>query len=92
MTEKAFKAALKNANYDEGYFMKKFENRVTINEYVKENIYSPAANEAEKQQQFISWYNNARLLAEVVFYDKTLEAAVRSTSRGSSCGSNCSRQ
>ena len=92
MKERDFKAALKSANYDEAYFMKKFENRITINEYVEENVFTPAANEAEKRQQFISWYNNARLLADVVFYDKTLEAAVRSTSRGSSCGSNCSRQ
>jgi len=92
MTEEAFNSALKNSIYDPPYFMKKFENRVTIDRYVKENVITGVSNELERQQRYTGWYNNARLLAEVVFYDKNLEAAVNSNSSSSSCGSSCTKQ
>ena len=88
MTEEAFNTALKDSNYGASYFKKKFENRVTIDRYVKENVITEVSNEVERQQEYIGWYNNARLMADVVFYDKDLEAAMSSSSKSSSCGSN----
>jgi copper chaperone CopZ len=89
MTMEQFKQALDENGYEYDYFIKKFENQVTINRYVEDKVISGIRNDREKRQLYNDWYNNARLLAEVVYYDKQLESAVKNNSGGSGCGSSC---
>ena len=90
MSRAQFKQALQDADYDHDYFLKKFENRLTIDRYVNEEVLSGLTNDLEKRQQYSNWYNNAQLLAKVVYYDKDLEKIVRNSSAGGGCGSSCS--
>ena len=86
-----FKIELEKAGYSSDYFMKKFENRVLINRYLEDNIFESATNSFEKQRRYASWFNNARLLAKVVYYDKEIERLVQTRSAGGcSGGSSCS--
>lgn len=86
-----FKTELENAGYSFDYYMKKFENRVLINKYLEDNILESAKNSFEKQRLYESWFNNARLLAKVVYYDKEIERLVQTRSAGGcSGGSSCS--
>ncbi len=90
MSRANFKQALKDADYDYDYFLKKFENRLTIDRYVNEKVLSGLTNDLDKRQQYRNWYNNAQLLAKVVYYDKDLEKIVKNSSAGGGCGSSCS--
>ncbi len=90
MSRAQFKQALQDADYDYDYFLKKFENRLTIDRYVNEEVLSGLTNDLEKRQQYSNWYNNAQLLAKVVYYDRDLEKIVKNSSAGSGCGSSCS--
>lgn len=90
MTRQTFKGMLEESGYEYDYFMKKFENQIAINRYVEEKVISGISNDIEKQQLYSDWFNNARLLAKVVYYDRELEAIVKSSSGGSSCGNSCS--
>ena len=90
MSRAQFKQALRDANYDYDYFIKKFENRLTIDRYLDEIVLSGLTNDLEKRQQYGNWYNNAQLLAKVVYYDKNLENIVKNSSAGGGCGSSCS--
>ncbi|UCD78402.1 MAG: cation transporter [Desulfobacterales bacterium] len=92
MALEQFRQALKDAEYDYDYFVKKFENRVTIDRYLNEKILSGLTNDLEKRQQYADWYNNAQLLAKVVYYDKNLENIVNNSAAGSGCGSSCTKQ
>jgi copper chaperone len=87
-----FKADLKNAGYGFDYFMKKFGNRVLINTYLENKILGSATNTYEKQRRYATWFNNAKLLARVVYYDKEIERLVQAKAAGSGCsgGSSCS--
>jgi len=88
---KKFKTELEKAGYSFDYYMKKFENRVLINRYLEDNIFESATNSFEKQRRYASWFNNARLLAKVVYYDKEVERLVQTPSTGGcSGGSSCS--
>jgi copper chaperone CopZ len=91
MTLETFKRTLAKTGYSFTYFMKKFENRVTIDRYVSEKVLSEFSSDIEKQQQYADWFNNASILAQVVYYDKELEAIAKSTAAGSGCGSSCTR-
>jgi len=91
-TRDQFEQALKDAGYDYAYFVKKFENRVTIDRYLNEKILSGLTNDLEKRQHYADWYNNAQLLAKVVYYDKNLENLVKNNSAGAGCGSSCTKQ
>jgi hypothetical protein len=73
-------------------FLKKFENQITINRYLEENVFSGLSTDVEKQQQYRDWFNNAQLLAKVVYYDRQLETIVKSSSAASGCGSSCTKQ
>lgn len=85
-----FKTDLENAGYSFDYFMKKFENRVLINRYLEDNIFENATNSFEKQRRYASWFNNAKLLSKVVYYDKEIERLVQASSAGGcSGGSSC---
>ena len=90
MTRQAFIGMLEESGYDYEYFINKFENQVRIKRYVDEKVFSGVSNDVEKQQLYSDWFNNARLLARVVYYDRQLESAVKSNSGGSSCGNSCS--
>ncbi len=90
MSRAQFEQALRDAGYEYDYFLKKFENRVTIDKYVNEKVLSGLTNDLEKRQQYSNWYNNAQLLAKVVYYDKDLEKIVKNSSAGGGCGSSCS--
>ena len=87
-----FKADLKKAGYGFDYFMKKFGNRVLINTYLESSILGSATNDFDKQRRYASWFNNAKLLARVVYYDKEIERLVQARAAGNGCsgGSSCS--
>jgi copper chaperone len=92
MTTEKFRQALEESGYEYAYFIKKFENQITINRYVEEKVFSETSNERDKRQQYSDWFNNARLLADVVYYDRQLEAIVKNNSGGSGCGNSCTKQ
>ncbi len=90
ITRQEFKKMLKESGYDYGYFYKKFENRLTIDQYLNDAVLSGLANDLDKRQHYTDWFNNARLLAKVVYYDKNLENFVKNSSAGGGCGNSCS--
>jgi copper chaperone len=80
-----FKKSLREAGYGFDYFKKKFETKVLLNRYLNEKILADASNEFERQSLFNSWFNNSKVLAKVVYYDKDLEKLVQRQSQGGSC-------
>ena len=90
VSREQFDRMLTASGYDAGYFMKKFTYRVTVERYVAEKVMSGLMSDLEKQQQYANWFNNARLLSQVTYYDRELEAIIRSSSSSSGCGSSCS--
>jgi len=91
MTRQEFKKLLKDSGYDYDYFYKKFENRLTIDSYLNDRVLSGLASDLEKRQHYSDWFNNASLLAKVVYYDKNLEKIVKNNSAaGGGCGNSCS--
>jgi copper chaperone CopZ len=90
ITRQEFKERLRDNDYDYGYFYKKFENRVTIDHYLDDTVLSGLSNDLEKRKHYSDWFNNARLLAKVVYYDKDLENIVKNSSAGGGCGNSCS--
>ena len=91
ISRQEFKKLLQDSGYDYGYFYKKFENRLTIDQYLNDTVLSGLSNDLEKRQHYSDWFNNARLLAKVVYYDKNLENIVKNSSAGSGgCGNSCS--
>jgi len=84
-----FKTSLEENGYPFDYFMKKFENRVLLRHYLEEQVLSDGANDYDKQQQYLAWFNNARVLSKVTIYDKQLERLTQNQSAGGGCGSSC---
>jgi copper chaperone CopZ len=84
-----FKTALKDDGYSFDKFMIRFETRVLVNAYLDSRVFPGSANDMEKQQLYANWFNNAKLLAKVVYYDKDLENLARNQSSG--CGTSCSK-
>ena len=91
MSRSKLKSALEENGYPFDYFMKRFQNRVLIETYVDENVIAGLTSDFDKQSRYADWFANARLLAEVVYYDKDLERLIQTQSAGSGCGSSCSR-
>jgi copper chaperone CopZ len=85
-----FKTDLEENGYAFDYFMKKFENRVLINKYLDEKILDGPTDKFEKQRRYTSWFNNAKLLAKVVYYDGELERLIQARAAGSGCSSDSS--
>ena len=83
---------LAGSGYEYDYFIRKFENQITINHYLEQNVFSELSTDVEKQQQYRDWFNNARILAKVVFYDRQLETIVKNNSGGSGCGQSCTKK
>jgi len=92
MTQDSFKRTVEDSGYDFAYLFKKFETQMTINRYVEEKVLTGISNEIEKNQQYSDWFNNARLLAKVVYYDRELETIAKTNSPASGCGSSCTKQ
>lgn len=87
-----FESGLKKRGYTLDYFRKKFEINVLIKRYLDEKVLTGITNDFEKQQRYSSWFNNAQLLAKVVFYDRELERLVRAQAASGGCsgGGSCS--
>lgn len=83
-----FQTAFKENGYSFERFMKRFEIRVLVKQYLDSEVFSGGSNDIEKQQLYSNWFNNAKLLAKVVYYDKDLKGLVQNQSSG--CGSSCS--
>ena len=83
--ENEFQQSIKDDGYDYEYFKKRFETRLLINRYLDEKVLAGASNQYEKQRMFASWFQNSKLLAEVVYYDKDFENAARNSSASASC-------
>ena len=91
LTPEAFGAELEKNGYSTDYFMRKFRDRVLIESYVNERVFDGITNETEKQKRYTDWFNNARLLAEVTYYDKDLERQIQPSNSGAGgCGNSCS--
>jgi len=90
-TRQELKKVLGESDFDYGYFYKKFENRLTIDRYIDDTVLAGFSNDLDKKQHYSDWFNNARLLAKVVYYDKNLENIVQKSSAGAGgCGNSCS--
>ncbi len=83
-----FKTALSASGYPFDYFKKKFENRVLLRRYIEDHVIHMSASDYDKQQQYLTWFNNAKALSTVVIYDKQLERLSQKQSSGG-CGSSC---
>jgi len=84
----AFETELRQNGYPPAYFIKRFGNQVLINTYIDQEVMTAHLNDIEKRQRYADWFANARLLAEVTYYDKDLERLMQSSS--GSCGNSCS--
>ena len=84
--KESFKASVKEAGYDFDYFMKRFENKVLIDRYLDDRILAGLSTPLERQNALNSWFQNSRVLAEVVYYDKDLEGLIQ---QGSAAGGCC---
>lgn len=81
----AFKKLMSETGYDFDYYRKKFERRVLINKYLNEKILADAGNDLERQNALNAWYNNAKVLARVVYYDKDLQNLSQSQGASGRC-------
>ena len=86
----SFESELEKNGYSPAYFTKRFGNRVLINTYIDTVVITTKLNEIEKQQHYADWFANARLLADVTYYDKNLERLVQQQSSAGGCGNSCS--
>jgi copper chaperone len=84
MDSDTFKASLDNNGLSFDRFMKRFEFRVLVSQYLDSEILMGTSNEFERQQRYFDWFNNSKVLAKVVYYDKDLEQLVQNRSSG--CG------
>ena len=80
------KATLEKNGYPFDYFMKKFENQVLLRRYLDDNVFNGAVSDADKQNQFRAWYNNAQVLSKVTIYDRELKRLSQNASSGGGCG------
>ncbi len=90
LSPEAFEAGLEENDMSLTYFKKKFRNRVLIRRYIEEEVLPAGLSEVEKQKRYADWFANARLMAEVTYYDPEIERLVGRASAGGGCGSSCS--
>jgi len=81
-----FKTALYENGMTFDYFKKRLETQILISRYLEERILNGASSDVEKQTLFTSWFKNAKILAEVLYYDKDLERLVQQQSAQGKCG------
>lgn len=91
-TLEEFKKALEENGSSSELFMKRFETQVLVRQYLDKEILTGVSNRFERSQRYTNWFNNARLLAKVVYFDKDLEVLVKNQSGNSGCsrGGSCS--
>lgn len=89
MTSEAFRKSLEDNGSSLDRFMERFEFRVLVSEYLDAEILAGTSDQFQRQQRYFDWFNNAKLLAKVVFYDKELEQLVGNQS-GCCGGGGCS--
>lgn len=65
---------------------------MTIDQYLNDTVLAGLSNDLDKRRQYSDWFNNARLLAKVVYYDKNIENSIKNSSAGGGCGNSCSTQ
>ena len=80
------RASLEKNGYPFDYFMKRFENQELLKRYLDENVFAGAASDDDKQNQYRTWFNNARGLSKVTIYDSELKQLTRNQTSGSGCG------
>jgi copper chaperone CopZ len=85
-----FKAWLEEKGYSFDRFMEKFETTVLVRHYLDKEIFSGVPNQLEQQQRYSSWFNNAKLLAKIVYLDKDLELLVKNQTGNSGCSAKSS--
>lgn len=73
-------------DYPFDHFQKKFAQRVRLQSYLEEKILAESITPDDRQQRYADWLANARTLANVVYYDKDIEALVKSGGGAPSCG------
>lgn len=80
------KSDLEANGYPFEHFKKKFGQRVKLQRYLEEEILSSSIDPDDRQQRYGNWLSNARSLAKVVYYDKSIEALVKSGNGGGCSG------
>ncbi|MCG8572178.1 MAG: SurA N-terminal domain-containing protein [Spirochaetes bacterium] len=64
---------IQNTGYPENYLKKKLSNTILINEYLEKNIFFSVPSNEERNRLYNQWFNNLKLLHEVIYYDRELE-------------------
>lgn len=80
------KSDLEANGYPFDHFKKKFGQRVKLQRYLEEEILTGSIDPDDSRQRYGNWLSNARSLAKVVYYDKSLEALAKSGSGGGCSG------
>jgi hypothetical protein len=62
------------------------EEELLINTRLDEKVFADASNEVDKRAVFTSWFNNAKIPAELLYYDRDLELPVQQQSAQGKCG------
>lgn len=86
----AFKANLNASGYTYDYFHKEFSQRLRVQSYLENVVLTESVDSEDRQQRYANWLSNATALAKVVYYDKRLEALVKSGSQSGCGGTSCS--
>jgi len=82
-----FKKELNEEGMSFEYFKKKLETEILISRYLEERILTGVSTDTERRNLLTSWFNNAKLLADVTYYDKDLERLVQQRgAKGGCCG------
>ncbi len=84
-SEQALQQAVSDAGYDYDYFRKRFEMGVLISRFIDDKVMAGAKTPEEKQRAFAAWFNNTRGRAEVAYYDKGIERAIRKQGASGGC-------
>ena len=85
-TKQVVDKELTEAGYEPQYFYKKLADQALINKYIKE-VVAKDATDFRKQSVVSNWFNNAKSISQVKYYDKELERLVLSS--GASQGASC---
>ena len=84
-SEQALQQAVSDAGYDYDYFRKRFEMGILISRFIDDKVLTGDMTPEEKQRAFSAWFNNIRGRAEVAYYDKGLEQAIRKQGASGGC-------
>lgn len=85
MTMEQLKKELKVNGFSFDYFRKKFAQRLILQNYLEDKVLAGSIDEEDRRKRYTSWLTNNRTMAKITFYDKRLEALLKTTG-GSCCG------